>query len=288
MIAVIGGTGITGSQVVAALKAKGAQFKCIVRDPAAAAAKLGDDVELAQGDLTDPASLDAALEGATSLYVVIGHSPGLEQMGMNALAAAKRAGIGYLVYSSGSEKGITSDAPSDILKAHYLIEQAIKNSGLKWAIMQPNYYMSSLMMMAEPIAKMNKMITALSPDTVISMIHPADVGDAAAEVLTNLDKYAGASYYLSGPHITLGQTCEAFSRVLGREIEYTQVPPEAAGKAMADKGMPDWLIAHVRGIMGFIAKGGMAGVSDNVEKIAGHDRRSLDSWIEANKGAFGG
>ena len=39
MIGVIGGTGITGSQVVASLNSRGADFKCIVREPAAAKAK---------------------------------------------------------------------------------------------------------------------------------------------------------------------------------------------------------------------------------------------------------
>ena len=39
MIGVLGGTGITGSQVVAALAASRAEFRCIVRDPSAAAAK---------------------------------------------------------------------------------------------------------------------------------------------------------------------------------------------------------------------------------------------------------
>jgi uncharacterized protein YbjT (DUF2867 family) len=287
MIGIIGGTGITGSQVVAALKAKGADFTCIVRDPDAAKAKLGD-VKTRKADLTDPASLDEALKGISSLYVVIGHSPMLEQMGMNALQAAKKAGVNYFVYASGSEKGIAPDGPSAILQAHYAIEQAVKNSGMTWAIVQPNYFMSTMMMMAEPIAKMSKMITALSEATVLSMIHPSDVGDAAAEILTKPDKYAGNSYYLSGPELTIGGAREIFSKVLGREIEYMQVPPEAARKAMEDKGMPDWLIAHVGGLMAFIAKGGMAGVSDNVEKIAGHPRRTFDEWVSANKGAFGG
>ena len=63
MIGILGGTGVTGSQVVAALKAKGADFTCIVRDPDAAKAKLGDDVNVVPGDLSDPASLDSAMEG---------------------------------------------------------------------------------------------------------------------------------------------------------------------------------------------------------------------------------
>ena len=46
MIGVIGGTGNTGSQLVAALQARAAKFRCIVRNPDAAKATLGNDVEL--------------------------------------------------------------------------------------------------------------------------------------------------------------------------------------------------------------------------------------------------
>ena len=71
MIGVLGGTGVTGSQVVAALKAKGADFTCIVRDPDAAKAKLGD-VNIVRGDLSEPDSLDTALEGVDTLYLLYG------------------------------------------------------------------------------------------------------------------------------------------------------------------------------------------------------------------------
>ena len=57
MIGVIGGTGTTGRGVVAALQAKGADFRCLVRDLAKAAETLGSDVELVQADVDDPASL---------------------------------------------------------------------------------------------------------------------------------------------------------------------------------------------------------------------------------------
>ena len=88
MIGVIGGTGITGSQLVATLKAKAAEFRCIVRDPDAARAKLGTDVELVGGDLSDISSLESAMSGFDTLYILCGHSPMLQQLEINALEAA--------------------------------------------------------------------------------------------------------------------------------------------------------------------------------------------------------
>ena len=93
MIGVIGGTGITGSQLVAALQARAAEFRCIVRDPDAAKAKLGDDVDLVRGDLSDTSSLGSAMSGFDTLYILCGHSPMLQQLEINELEAAKEAGV---------------------------------------------------------------------------------------------------------------------------------------------------------------------------------------------------
>ena len=287
MIGILGGTGVTGSQVVAALKAKGANFTCIVRDPDAAKAKLGDDVNVVPGDLSDPASLDSAMEGIDTLYLLCGHSPALKELEMNGLGAAKRAGVSYIVKSSGTEKGIAADSPSAIMKTHYEVENEVRGSGIKWAISRPNFFMSTLMGMAEPIAMMGKLITTLPPETAISMIHPADIGESVAELLTNQDR-AGQEYFLTGPVVTMGDVVKAISEAVGKEIEYVQVPPEAAKKAMEEKAMPDWLMAHMGAMMGIAARGDMAGETNWVQQLTGHAPRTLPEWLGGAKAAFGG
>ena len=287
MIGVFGGTGNTGGQVVAVLKAKGTDFTCIVRDPGAAKAKLGDDVKVVQGDLSDPSSLDGALEGIDTLYLLCGHSPKLAEFELNGLEAAKRAGVSYIVEASGSEKGITPDSPSQIMQMHYQVENKVRDSGIKWAISRPNFFMSNLMGMAEPVAKMGKLISALPLDTVISMIHPADIGESVAELLTNQER-AGREYFLAGPAITMGDVVKGISDAVGKEIEYVQVPPEAARGAMEEKGMPDWLIAHMGAMMGICGRGDMADESDWVQQLTGHAPRTLSEWLGGAKAAFGG
>ena len=75
------------------------------------------------------------------------------------------------------------------------------------------------------------------------MIHPADVGECAAEMLTG-SGHDGQVYYIAGKAVTMGETVEAMSKVFGRSIEYMQVPAENFKKALEEKGMPDWAIAH--------------------------------------------
>lgn len=287
MIGIIGGTGVTGSHVVEALKAKGVDFTCIVRDPDAAKIKLGDNVKVKRGDLSNPASLDTALDGLDTLYLLCGHSPVLEDLLLNGLEAAKRCGISYIIHSSGTEKGIRQDSPSEIMQMHHRVENAVRDSGIRWAISRPNYFMSNLLAMAEPVASMDKLITPLPPETVISMIHPADIGECAAEMLVN-QNLCGQEYFLTGPAITMREVASDISHVTGKDVEYKQVTFEAARKAMEAKGAPQWLLAHMTGMMGLVEQGAAAQESEWVKKLTGHAPRTLKTWLAGVKGTFGG
>ena len=103
MIGVFGATGKIGGAVAKAIRAKGIEFKCIVRDPQAAAQKLGEDVALTPGDLSDPDSLVAAFEGLDRLFLICGLHRNLAQLETNAIEAAKRAGVSTIVKSSAAE-----------------------------------------------------------------------------------------------------------------------------------------------------------------------------------------
>ena len=68
MIGVFGGTGKIGGDVVKALHAKSAPFKCIVRDPDKAAGKLGGEVALTPGNFSDIGSLVTAFDGLDKFF----------------------------------------------------------------------------------------------------------------------------------------------------------------------------------------------------------------------------
>ena len=68
MILVIGATGTVGRQVVAQAVQAGAEVRAMVRDPGKATFPPG--VEVARGDLSDPASLQAPLLGADAVFLM--------------------------------------------------------------------------------------------------------------------------------------------------------------------------------------------------------------------------
>ena len=247
MIGVFGGTGKIGGDVVKALRAKNAGFKCIVRDPDSAAEKLGDDVALTPGDFSDIDSLVAAFEGLDKIFLVCGLDQNIARLEINAIEAAKRSGVSEMVKLSAAEPMINADSPTPVGRQHLTVEHALKESGLDWTILRPTFLMQNSLSQRLRVSTEHKLEMPLSPDTNVSMIDTRDIAACAAIVLTE-EGHKGRTYTLTGVRITLGQTVATFSRVLGREIEYVFITDDSARTNMAKNGIPAWMREHFFGI----------------------------------------
>lgn len=69
---VTGGTGFVGAAVVRALMRQGQEVRVLARDPGRPGNLAGVDVEIARGDVSDPASVRAAVAGCGRVYHVAG------------------------------------------------------------------------------------------------------------------------------------------------------------------------------------------------------------------------
>ena len=67
LILVTGGTGLTGSNVALLIRSQGRRVRALVRSDAGLEPLTQAGVELSVGDVTDPASLDRAMEGVTGV-----------------------------------------------------------------------------------------------------------------------------------------------------------------------------------------------------------------------------
>ena len=286
MIGVIGATGMTGRELVAALADKGTEFLCLVRDTAKAAETLGSDLELVQADLADAASIEGGLQGCDKLFLLSGHSPVMVEQQLNAVNAAKAVGVKHIVKLSGGSFIIKEDTPAVIGRGHWQIEQEIRASGLDWTFLRPGFFMQNFLNMADAIKGMGKVMMPVPADVGLGMIDVRDTADAAAAVLTS-DGHAGQVYELSGPNVTPAEAVAAIGSAIGKEITFVSVPMEGAIGTMKERGMPDWLVDHQSTLMGIAAAGNMASYgNDLIEKLAGHAPRTPADFARDNAGAF--
>ena len=151
LVLVAGATGKTGSLVVAQLKAKGYPVRAFVRSAEKAAERLGADVEAVVGDLRDPASIAAALDGVGVVVNAAGSGVPAADDNMpehvdfegarNLADAAAAAGVGHYVLVS--SMGVTHDDHelnrlfNNILIWKRKGEDAVAASGIPYTIIRP-------------------------------------------------------------------------------------------------------------------------------------------------------
>ena len=151
LVLVAGATGKTGSLVVAELQAQGYPVRAFVRDAAKAADRLGEDVEAVVGDLRDPASIAAALEGVEVVINAAGSGVPAADDNMpehvdfegarNLADAAVEAGVDHYVLVS--SQGVTNDDHqlnrmfNNILIWKRRGEEAVVDSGITYTIVRP-------------------------------------------------------------------------------------------------------------------------------------------------------
>jgi uncharacterized protein YbjT (DUF2867 family) len=151
VIAVFGGTGTLGAQLLPGLIGHGHRVRVVARhtppqDPTLA----GLDVEWIAGDVRDTHLLDQALLGVDTVVSAITGLGGPDALGTRAIdrdgnialiEASRRAGIGAFVMVSVHEAG--PDHPIELFRDKWSAEEALRASGLSWTIIRPTAYLES-------------------------------------------------------------------------------------------------------------------------------------------------
>ncbi len=150
-ILVVGGTGDLGLRVVRLLRGLGHGVRCLVREGSSETALRALGAEIARGDLTDPASLPAACQGATTVVATataIGRlldgarTPTLQQvddLGMAALVtAAESAGVGRFVYLS--FPGVDATRGTPLERAKLATERLLQASAMRAVVVRADAF----------------------------------------------------------------------------------------------------------------------------------------------------
>lgn len=282
MILVTGATGNIGSEVARQLVAQGVHPRLFVRNPARARAFEGA-VQLAQGDYDDPASIATALAGIDRVFLVSSGEHGHEQE-LRVVEAAKKAGVRHVVKLSviAADRELMTFA-----KWHRSVERALEASGLGWTFVRPGSFMSNILMSRDTLASQGAFYRSTGHGKT-AIIDPEDVAAVAVLALTK-PGHEGLTYELTGPEpLSAQDEAAVLTRVLGREVRYVDVPPEALRDAMVKAGLPVVYANALLDLYALIRGGHAAGVTDTVRSLLGRAPGSFPAWVQRHKGAFSG
>jgi uncharacterized protein YbjT (DUF2867 family) len=282
-VLVTGATGNVGSRLIQELRGRGVPVRAFVRDPGRAAAVLGPDVDLAVGDLAEPASIRAALEGVDVVFLACGNLPPQVEYEVNAIDAAVRVGIRRLVKLSALGARLGSRVA--FWDWHARIEQHLRASGIPAVILRPRYYMSNLFGSVDTIRSAGA-VFAPAEGVKVPMIDPLDVAASAAVVLC-ADGHEGRTYELTGPEvITFHDVAAHVSDVTGRPARFEPVPDAAALEGLLRAGMPDWMADNLVAVFGELRDDSAAQVTDAVHALTGRQPRHLAEFLADHAALF--
>jgi uncharacterized protein YbjT (DUF2867 family) len=197
-VAVLGGHGKTGRAVCSALADRGVEA-----------------VPLGRADWDD---LSSAVAGCEAAYVIAPNlHPDEPAYVASALAALSTAGVARVGYHSVASPYAPA-MPHHVGKA--VSEDLVRRSGLDWTILQPGAYLQNLDLTGP-------LDLPYSPDVPFGFVDLADLGRAAAAVLTEAG-HGGATYELATRVATVRELAD------GAGVAVRQVP---------DPGTHPWLSA---------------------------------------------
>jgi uncharacterized protein YbjT (DUF2867 family) len=232
VILLTGATGNLGGALLRRLTTSGARVRCLVRDPR----RLGPErvrVQIALGDLSEPASFRNALRGVDTvvhLAAAIRDQPraSIEELNgvatLRLLQAAERSGVERFVFFSAL--GASLHERARFFRAKALAERAVAESPLATTIFAPSIVYSA----RDPWVRLLEHMSLL-PVMPISgggraRYQPIWSDDAAAAVMGALEREdGGGRYELAGPEtLSYDQIARETLRALRRRRRLLHVP----------------------------------------------------------------
>jgi uncharacterized protein YbjT (DUF2867 family) len=212
LILVTGGTGFVGGHVVHALRAAEQEVRALVRDRRKGARLEAWGASLVEGDMTDPATIEATVAGCDTVVHLVAVRQGREERFQRVmvdgtrdlLAAANAAGARRLVHMSALG---TSEQTKDLVpyyRAKWETEQLVTASGIPSVIFRPSFIFGADGGILPTFVKLAR----LAPVTPIigsgrQRIQPIWVDDVAAYFAraVDLDGATGRTFELGGPDL---------------------------------------------------------------------------------------
>ena len=272
--------GKVGAEAARLLTAQGEPVRVLARNPEKVADLSQAGVEVVEGDLEVPASIDAAMRGVSSVILV---SLAIPTQELNVVDSAARAGVGHVVKITSKA---SADSPVARRRAQTQIEEGLIASGLGYTLLRNNVYMQNFLMLAPAIAKTSS-FGANTGDGQAGLIDSRDVAAVAAEIATNPAPHKDKTYWPTGPEsLSYPDAAAILSKVLGRPIGFHPLTDEEQKQAMVSAGVPEHIAEMNAQALALLAEGDSDWVTDDVPTILGRPARSFEQFASDHADTF--
>lgn len=287
-----GSIGAVGNTVTSLLLHQGRAVRAMVhRDDERAQALRDQGAEVVIGDLRDLQDMHRIIEGCGAMYFGMSVSREYLEATVNVAAVAKHVGVEAFVNMSQmtvSQMSVTQTTDSPQQKFHWLAEQVLDWSGLPVINVRPTVFMDGFFLkFSSGTIKHHDQIRVPFGRGETSPIAATDVALAVATLLAKPEPHIGSTYHLTGPECQdMDCYAQTFSEVLGRKIEYVDVPVEQWRESMQGAGLSEHVLDHLATMGNLHRAGRYARMTDDFSTLTGATPVTARAFIEKHASSF--
>jgi uncharacterized protein YbjT (DUF2867 family) len=290
-----GQQGSTGRLIAALLLAQGIPVRAFVHRVDSRSDELRQlGAEIIEGDLLNPASVEAAMKEVKRAYFTYPVTDGLLEAVTIFAATAREANLELVVNNSQFQGAPDTPAfrslgaPSFRNMQHRLADRI-----LDWAqvgavhIQAPPYYENVRALISQSVAGQNSAFLPWGDgDAVIPLAGAEDVARVAATLLAGVNAPTKTVYSLVGETPTVREIVATLGRAIGRPVQYVPITDEQWADAVKERLNPHAL-EHLTHLWRYFrdSKEGREPTTA-IRDVTGRDPQTLEEFFRANAECF--
>ncbi|MBC3542421.1 SDR family oxidoreductase [Rufibacter sediminis] len=288
MILITGATGNFGSKAIQHLLNKGVAAKdiaALVRDGEDAQPLKDKGIQVRMGDYADVESMRKAFAGVDKLLLISSSDRGpvenRTKHHINAITAAKDANVQHIAYTSFVRKpGYEASAIADFENSHVASEKFLKESGIKYTILQNGIYQEMILaFIGEKVAETGTILFPAAGGKA-SWVLREELAEAAVNVLTT-EGHENRTYNLThNASVGFEEIANYISEAVGQEIKYLSPKVEEFKAILEKAGVPELYIGMFVMWGTAVAEGMMDLEDTTLESLLGRKPTTVQQFIE--------
>ncbi len=234
IILLTGASGYVGGRLIPLLENQQVVLHCLARSPDKLRPRVAASTKVVQGDVLDPQSLEAAMQGVSTAYYLVHLMSGSKDFeqddrraAMNFAQAAKKAGVRRIIYLG----GLGDDADPKLsphLRSRHEVGKILRGSGVETIEFRASLVIGTGSLSFDLVKSLtDRLPVMLCPRWLTTPTQPIAVDDVLAYLLAARDLPPGESriFEIGSPDVTTyGDMIHEYARQKGLRRWLISVP----------------------------------------------------------------
>lgn len=284
MILVTGATGHLGKATIDFLlkKVPANQISALVRDESKALDLKEKGIDIRVGNYHDSESLLNAFKGVDTLLLISSNdfNDRLQQQ-INAINSAKESGVKHILYTSVGIKSWENSAIQFVIDDHLKTSEKIKESGLKYTLLNNTLYSDVLpMFLGQNVLETGAFLPA--GDGKVPFATRLDMAEATANILVDIQNHENKEYLISSNRLySISDVATYLSELSGKTINYIDADEKVFVETLTKLGVPQEYIGLTASFSKAIKNKELELYDNTLATLLGREETSLKDYLKS-------